>query len=181
MRRWIAVAFACGLINVASAEVISAGPGGFEVQHEVVVNVERSLAWKVAIDGIGQWWHDDHTIAGDSSRMSIDARPQGCFCETLLGDDGVVHLVVTTVSSNVMLRMTGGLGPLGLMGVNGNMTWEFFDDEGGTRVRFSYAVGGYRSGGLDAVAAPVDYVIGDALQRLKSFAEGRNPDDVDGD
>ena len=59
--------------------------------------------------------------------------------------------------------MTGGLGPLGLMGVNGNMTWEFFDDDNGTRIRFTYAVGGYSPDGLDTIAGGVDYVIAEAL------------------
>ena len=99
--------------------------------------------------------------------------------ESLAGDDGVVHLVVTTVSRDVMLRMTGGLGPLGLMGVNGNMTWEFFDAaDGATRVRFTYAVGGYRAGGLDALAEPVDGVLGEALALLKAHVE-TDPDNAD--
>ena len=52
------------------------------------------------------------------------------------------------------------------------MTWEFFDtDDGGTRLRWTYAVGGYHDGGLDAVAQPVDAVIGDALARLGRFIE----------
>jgi hypothetical protein len=78
-----------------------------------------------------------------------------------------------------MLRMTGGLGPLGLMGVNGNMTWEFFDAGAGTRVKFTYAVGGYRPGGLDGVAVPVDYVIGEALALLKTHVENSGMDDAD--
>jgi hypothetical protein len=78
---------------------------------------------------------------------------------------------VTFVNPGIVLRLTGGLGPLGLMGVGGNMTWEFFDAEEGTRVRFTYAVGGYRAGGLGAIALPVDYVIGEALQRLKAYIE----------
>jgi hypothetical protein len=79
--------------------------------------------------------------------------------------------MVTTVSRDVNLRMTGGLGPLGLMGVNGNMTWEFFDSDGGTKIRFSYAVGGYYPDGLDTIADGVDAVIGEALQRLKAYID----------
>ncbi|NNC76580.1 MAG: ATPase [Woeseiaceae bacterium] len=153
------------------ADVVSAGPGGFTTQHEILIAADRATTWHAAVNNVGQWWSDDHTVAGNAGRMRIDPRPLGCFCEYLSGDDGVVHLVVTSVSTNVMLRMTGGLGPLGLMGVNGNMTWEFFDDVAGTRVRFTYAVGGYRDGGLDAVAEPVDYVIGEALGFLKEFVE----------
>ena len=80
-------------------------------------------------------------------------------------------MTVTFANPGTILRLTGGLGPLGLMGVNGNMTWEFFDAEEGTRVKFTYVVGGYRAGGLGAIAIPVDYVIGEALQRLKAHVE----------
>lgn len=163
----LCVLFAVG----ARAEVLDAAPGGFTIQHEAVIRADRMTTWNAAINNIGEWWSDDHTVAGDASRMSIDARPMGCFCEALAGDDGVVHLVVTSVSTHVMLRMTGGLGPLGLMGVDGNMTWEFFDDDVGTRVKFSYAVGGYRAQGLDGIADAVDYVVGEALGLLKAYVE----------
>jgi hypothetical protein len=133
--------------------------------------------WAAAVHEIGRWWNADHTVSGDASRMSIDARPLGCFCEALPGNGGVVHLTVTTVSEPVMLRMTGGLGPLGLMGVNGNMTWEFFASEEGTRVKFMYAVGGYTEGGFDALAGPVDYVIGEALTRLQAYVEAKASSD----
>jgi len=75
-----------------------------------------------------------------------------------------------------MLRMTGGLGPLGLMGVDGNMTWEFGDDANGTRVRFTYAVGGYSAKGLDTIAPAVDFVLGEALGRLKAHVETGKPE-----
>jgi len=162
-----------------SAEVIHSAAGGFTVQHERIIAADRNSVWQAAVGNVGQWWSDDHTVAGVAARMSIDARPMGCFCEALQGEDGVVHLVVSSVSKNVMLRMTGGLGPLGLMGVSGNMTWEFFDDELGTRVRFTYAVGGYAPDGLDKIAEPVDSVIGEALDLLKAHVETENEAAVD--
>jgi uncharacterized protein YndB with AHSA1/START domain len=152
--------------------VLDAGPNGFTVEHEVVIAAPRAEVWDAAIGGVGEWWNGAHTVGGDASRLHIEARPLGCFCERLAGADGVVHLLVTTVSNGVMLRMTGGLGPLGLMGVNGNFTWEFFDADGGTRVRFTYAIGGYHPDGLDGLAEPVDEVIGDALLRMQTHVEG---------
>ncbi len=154
----------------AVAEVVDAGPNGFKVVHEVVIAAERAAVWQAAID-IGSWWSDDHTISGEATRMSIDPRPMGCFCEMLGPTDGVVHLTVTTVSTNSMLRMTGGLGPLGVMGASGNMIWEFSDADGMTRVTFSYAVGGYYEGGIETMADPVDFVIGEALSRLQQYVE----------
>jgi hypothetical protein len=108
--------------------------------------------------------------------MRIQPETQGCFCEILGEQAGVVHLVVTMVNPTNLLRMTGALGPLGLMGVDGNMTWEFMDAEGGASVRFTYAVGGYSKDGLDQIAPAVDYVLGEALGRLKSYVETGNPE-----
>ena len=156
-------------VNIATAEVLDAAAHGFTLQREVTVHGTRSAAWIAAVENIDKWWNPEHTISGQASLLSIDARPLGCFCEAT--GDGVVHLVVTTVSRDVNLRMTGGLGPLGLMGVNGNMTWEFFDVDNGTKIRFSYAVGGYSPEGLDSIAPAVDFVLGEALERLKNYID----------
>lgn len=165
--------------STAMAEVIDSAPGGFSLVHEVIIEAPRAEVWQAAVDGIGNWWSSDHTISGDAHNMSIDPVPQGCFCEAIGDHAGVVHLTVTFVNPTVLLRLTGGLGPLGLMGVDGNMTWEFFDAEGATRVKFSYAVGGYRPGGLDTVAGPVDFVISEALGRLKAYVETGEPGDAE--
>lgn len=163
----------------AGAEVRDAAASGFTTVNEVVVDAERSRAWRIAIHEVGQWWSSAHTISGEASRLSIIAKPQGCFCEDLGKDAGVVHLTVTMVVPEVLLRLTGGLGPLGLMGVDGNMTWEFEDvEEAGdkTRMKFTYAVGGYRPEGLDGMAGAVDGVIGEALLRLKAHIETGDPE-----
>jgi uncharacterized protein YndB with AHSA1/START domain len=165
--------------GLAFAEVKDAGAGGFTSVNEVTIHASREIAWQTAIDEIALWWSSDHTISGDASRLSITAVPQGCFCESLGGGSGVVHLSVTMVNPGVIIRLTGGLGPLGLMGVSGNMTWEFETVEEGTRVRFTYAVGGYRAEGLDTIAGPVDYVIGEALARLKAQVETGDPENAD--
>ena len=166
------------LAPLAWAEVTDSAANGFTTVNEVIIADGRTESWVAAVDQIDQWWSSDHTVSGDASRLSIEPETQGCFCETLGGKAGVVHLVVTMVNSTHLIRMTGGLGPLGLMGVDGNMTWEFEDVEGGTRVSFTYAVGGYRKDGLDKIAPAVDAVIGEALGRLKAYVETGNPETV---
>jgi uncharacterized protein YndB with AHSA1/START domain len=161
------------------AEVIDAEENGFTIVNEVVIVATGDTVWQAATDKVGEWWNSDHTVSGDASRLSINAVPQGCFCEDLGPGAGVVHLLVTMVSPGVVIRFTGGLGPLGLMGVNGNMTWELEAVEAGTSVTFSYAVGGYLPGGLESMAAPVDHVIGEALQRLKAYVESAEPETID--
>ena len=172
------VVIALGLIApLANAEVTDAATNGFTTVNEVVIAAGRAETW-VAAMAVGSWWSSDHTVSGDASRLSIQPVTQGCFCESLGKQAGVVHLVVTMVNPTHLLRMTGGLGPLGLMGVDGNMTWEFEDDENSTRVRFTYAVGGYSASGLDEIAPAVDVVIGEALGRLKAYVETGKPEPV---
>jgi hypothetical protein len=166
----------CLLAASAAAEVIDSAPNGFSLVHEVTVSGTRQDAWQAAVNEVGKWWSSDHTITGNAANMTIDPAPQGCFCEAIGDSGGVVHMTVTFANPNVLLRLTGGLGPLGLLGVDGNMTWEFEDGEDGTTIRFSYAVGGYRPGGLDEMAGPVDFVIGEALQRLKAHIDAGDAD-----
>ena len=165
----------------ATAEVTDAAAGGFTIVNDVVIRAARMDTWHAAINDIDQWWNPAHTVSGEGHRLSIDARPQGCFCENLGDTNGIVHLTVTMVSPGILLRLTGGLGPLGLLGVAGNMTWEFADTEDATRVTFTYAVGGYRAGGLEEFAGPVDQVIGEALQRLQAYIETGDAERVGSD
>ncbi len=162
--------------TAATAEVTDTGVGGFVTVNEVIIDASREVVWKSAINQVGHWWSSDHTVAGDASRLTIQPVTQGCFCERFDSGGGVVHMTVTMVNPGVVIRLTGGLGPLGLMGVSGNMTWEFQELDDGTKVTFIYAVGGYLAGGLDAVAGPVDDVVGEALHRLRAHVENGDAD-----
>ena len=176
MRQLIPLAALLIVSTGAVADVTDSAENGFTTVHETVVAAPRARVWQAAVGEIGEWWSDDHTVDGDAGGMSIESVPQGCFCETFQNGGGVVHMDVTFVNPGIILRLTGGLGPLGLMGVNGNMTWEFFEEADATRVRFTYVVGGYRPGGLGAIATPVDYVIGEALARMKAYVETGDPE-----
>jgi uncharacterized protein YndB with AHSA1/START domain len=155
----------------ASAEVIDASAGGFTVKLQVSLPAPRAVVYAAVVNEVGQWWSSDHTVSGDAANMYINAVPQGCFCERLGDGAGVVHMEVTFVNPGVILRLTGGLGPLGLLGVNGNMTWEFDEaGEGGssTVITMRYAVGGYRPEGLGELAPAVDQVLTEQLLRLQA-------------
>ncbi len=165
--------------GLASAELRDAGPGGFTTVHDVVIAETRNTVWKTSINEVGRWWSPDHTLSGNAAWLSINSELQGCFCERFETGGGVVHMTVTMVNPGVVIRFTGALGPLGLMGAEGNMTWEFDDVDGGTRVKFTYAVGGYLAAGLDTLAGPVDSVIGEALDRLKAHVESSDANSVD--
>ena len=165
----------CLFIFPAGAEVLDQADNGFTVRHSIVINADRMAVYEAATDGFSGWWDADHSISGIADNLYIDARPGGCFCERLSGEGGLIHLMVTFVSPGSMLRFTGGLGPLGLMGVNGNMTWEFEQQAEATTVTWNYAVGGYMAGGLGSIAPAVDGVLGAALQRFRLFVETGDP------
>lgn len=175
MRKAALLVLVLCLPPIAPAEVTNSAANGFTTINHVVVAADTGTAWKAAVE-VGRWWSSAHTISGDAARLTIDPRVQGCFCESLGTRAGVVHLTITSVMPGASLRLSGGLGPLGLLGVYGNMTWDFEEAEGGTRIRFKYAVGGYMDGGLDQYADPVDAVLGEALARLASYIETGSPE-----
>jgi hypothetical protein len=156
----------------ANAEVLDSAPNGFSTSNTVIVTADRNAVYHAATKRLSQWWDPDHSISGDAANLYIKAVPNGCFCERLPPAGGLVHMAVTFVNPGVMLRFTGGLGPLGLMGVSGNMTWEFEDVDGGTRMTWAYAVGGYMDGGLDSIAPAVDGVLAEQMQNLASLVAG---------
>lgn len=174
--RILVIVIACASASIGSAEVTDAAANGFTIRLEVPVEADRFVVFNAATNEVGQWWSSDHTVSGDATNLSITTTVPGCFCESLGEQAGLVHMTVSFVNPGVIIRLTGGLGPLGLMGVNGNMTWEFDQAESGTVVTLQYAVGGYMDGGLDAVAEPVDGVLAEAMQRLKSYVETGSPD-----
>ncbi len=173
---FLAILISAGAAPAIQAEIMDADINGFTVRHSVVIPADRQTVYRATVDNIGDWWSSDHTVSGNARNLYLTAAIPGCFCERLGDGSGLVHLHVSFVNPGVMLRLTGGLGPLGLMGVAGNMTWEFNGVDDGTAVTWQYAVGGYMPGGLDSVAAAVDGVLVEQMSRLAAFVETGNPD-----
>ena len=171
IRRVLIVAIAVLMTAPVSSAVLDSAANGFTIKHSAVVSAGRAEVYGAAVDKVSQWWDGDHSISGNAENLFIDAVPNGCFCEKLGPGAGLIHLIVTFVNPGTMLRFTGGLGPLGLMGVTGNMTLEFEEHDDGTLVTLNYAVGGYLDGGLDAIAPAVDTVLVEQVTRLKALVE----------
>jgi hypothetical protein len=159
----------------AGAEVTSSAFNGFTVRHVVPVAADRASVYAAAVGDIGRWWSSEHTVSGDAANLYMTTTLPGCFCEKLGERGGLVHMTVSFVNPGSMIRLTGGLGPLGLTGVAGNMTWEFEEAGDGTVVTLNYSVGGYMDGGLENMARAVDAVLGEAMQRLRSYVETGDP------
>jgi uncharacterized protein YndB with AHSA1/START domain len=170
--RWIPAAGALALAltcHTADAEVKDATASGFTVENSEVVPVDADVAWKALVHDIDRWWPKDHSWWGTESRLSIDARPGGCFCE-IAGTRMARHMAVVFVDPGKTLRMTGGLGPLQGMGVDGVLEFRLAPaDDGGTRITMFYRAGGYTPDDLSEFAPVVDKVQAQQLNGLAEF------------
>jgi len=114
---------------------------------------------------IGSWWDMAHSYGGNATAMRLDAKPGGAWLETLDNGGFVTHMTVTQSVRGSRLVMSGGLGPLGTMGVSASMTVSFRKTSMGTTVRLDYAVGGFDPAGFTQLATAVDGVLASQLQR----------------
>jgi uncharacterized protein YndB with AHSA1/START domain len=163
-KQWFAALFGLVVAYPAGAGVVSATPAGFEVRHKVVVAAPTSRVWTTLV-APARWWSGTHSFSGDAGNLTLDPRPGGCFCEMLPGG-GVEHLRVVYADAGKQLRLAGALGPLQGEGLAGTLTFTLTPDGDRTAVELRYVVGGYRPGGLDGLAAPVDRVLAEQLGRL---------------
>jgi len=158
----------------AGAEVVDVGDNGFAVRETATVSTDAAKAWAAVVD-VGKWWDPAHTYSGDAANLSIDPRPQGCWCEKLPGRAGVEHLTVVFADPGKLLRLSGGLGPLQSMAVAGVMTFSFTPVEKGTTVELTYSVGGYSRGGFKDLAPGVDAVLRAQLERYQRYVATGKP------
>lgn len=153
------------------AEVLEAGDGGFAVRHTTQVDATAEAVWEAMMFRVEDWWHPDHSWSSDASNLYIDARLGGCFCERLPASGGAVeHLRIVFLQPESTVRLTGALGPLVDMSVDGRMTWRIEPGEnGGSILTFTYRVFGTMEGGFEGLAPVVDGVIGQQHQRLAAL------------
>lgn len=167
-----AVALALVAAGAARAEVTDVQPGGFQVRHQVSIAAPASAVWGVLVQP-SKWWAPAHTWSGSAANLSLGAASGGCFCERLVNGGSVLHMTTAHAAPGQKLVLSGGLGPLQSSGAMGAMTILLAEKDGATTVTFTYDVGGYFKGGLDKLAAPVDGVLGQQAQGLKTAVEAR--------
>lgn len=146
--------------------VIGSSADGFTVREEVEFAGSPADAWKRLID-VGSWWSPEHTYSGSSSNLTLTLRPGGCWCEQLENGGFVRHLEVVLVIPAKTLRLTGGLGPLQGIGATGALTFTLRSaSPAATTVIAEYSVVGYSREGLSSIAAAVDQVLSEQMQRF---------------
>ena len=156
------------------AEVVDSSASGFTIKQSYTIKASPQDVYKKFFR-VGEWWNSSHTFSGDPKNMTIEERPGGCFCEKIGESGGVKHMEVAHIVPGKTILLHGGLGPMLSMATTGSMIIQLTAVDGGTRLDFSYAVGGYLPAGLNTWAAPADGMLKDQLTRLKNFIEHGDP------
>ncbi len=160
----------------AFAEVKAASDTGFNSVHIATVNATPEDIWKRLLTP-KDYWNKAHSWSGSSAGFYIDAQANGCFCELFQEADAngklktvgsVEHMRVIFAEPGKVLRMQGALGPLQSEAVIGTLTvaMEPDKDSVGTRVSFSYVVGGYMRYKVSEIAPAVDKVLGEQFKNM---------------
>ena len=160
----------------AFAEVKAASDSGFNSVHIATVNATPEEIWSRLLTP-KDYWNKAHSWSGSSAGFYIDAQANGCFCElfqeadangTLKTVGSVEHMRVIFAHPGKVLRMQGALGPLQSEAVMGTLTvaMEPAKDNVGTRVSFSYVVGGYMRYKISEIAPAVDKVLGEQFKNM---------------
>lgn len=167
------VAVSLAAMLPAHAEVRDKSTTGFTVENSQWVPVASGLAWRTLVD-VSRWWPSDHTWWGDAAKLSIDPVAGGCFCE-IDGERQARHMGVVFVEPGKLLRMTGGLGPLQGMGLDGVLEFRLSAEGEGTRITLWYRAAGYAPDDLSALAPVVDRVQAAQLLGLADLLRANNP------
>ena len=164
------------LSGAAPAEIVSAGPVGFNIRYVVdAPNVPAPTVW-AALSDVAKWWDPSHTYSGDARNLSLDPVVRGCFCEKLSLYAGVEHARVVYALPAKTLRLSGAFGPLQEFGVTGSLTWQIEAAGGGSRITMTYSVGGYADRPLADWAPIVDEVLVSQVKRLGRLVNSGTPD-----
>lgn len=153
----------------AHAALSGVAPSGFLVTHRFETRADPARVY-AALGQPGKWWNAEHTYSRDAENLRMRLAAGECFCEAWEGNS-VEHGRVILALAGKRLRLEGALGPLQDMAVNAILDFRIEPREGGSVVTLTYRVRGAAEAALDKLAAPVDNVMGDQLQRLGKYAD----------
>lgn len=180
MRLFVAAVLAAitSFMAAAHAEVASSSPSTFIIHAEADLTARPDKVWR-DLARIDRWWGSAHTYSGDASRLRLDARAGGCWCERWENGQSVEHMRVVLVMEHEgvrTLRAVGGLGPLQEMGVTGVLTFNVAEIPNGAKLTMTYRVTGDPGLNLNQIAPVVDNVLMEQFGRLSRFSTSGTPD-----
>ncbi|GAA0214514.1 SRPBCC family protein [Kangiella japonica] len=151
----------------AKALVSTQSKQHFSINIETTIKAPAEEVYQQFLS-VGDWWESSHTWFGDATKMYIEPKANGCFCE-VNGDKEAMHMTVSMVMPNKNVQMLGGLGPLQSMGVYGHMSWSFEEKTKGlTTLTMTYLVKGFVGEESEMMAKAVDSVLNTQIKNLES-------------
>jgi uncharacterized protein YndB with AHSA1/START domain len=78
----------------ARSEVLDSAANGFTVRTTLTIAATPDVVYRDIIHNVGDWWNSQHTFSGDAHNLSIEEKPQGCFCEKLPNNGVARHMEV---------------------------------------------------------------------------------------
>ncbi len=158
---------ALALASPAAADVTSSDSDGFVVRIERTTPATTAEAFAMFATP-ARWWSPIHTWSGDAAQMTLDPVAGGCWCERLVQGGSAEHgHVIRWDPENGRILMRAELGPLQNLPVNGKLEWvAIAGPDGVTRVAMRYDVSGRGIDDPAALAAAVDHVLTQQLDRM---------------
>ncbi len=173
--RFVIAAVAPVSCATAHAAVTSQSPSGFTVAYEADVTAAPKAAYDAFVQ-VGSWWNAaSHSYSGDGKNITVDVKPDGCWCEALKSGGFVRHMTVEQADPGARLVFSGGLGPLAFMGITGHMIVSFEAKGTGSHVKLTYAIGGHDAKDFTDISKGVDGVLGEGFKRYTNFASTGKP------
>lgn len=152
--------------------VIENDSNGFVTESIVSIRASAEHVFDT-LGKISKWWDSNHTYTLDATNLSLDLRVGGRFLEEMENGQGVVHSTVIFSKRGELLRLSGALGPLQMLGAHGTLTFQFEPSELGVDLHAKYVV---MARNLQEWAAAVERVLQEQLIRLKHFIETGDPE-----
>ncbi|MCY3884669.1 MAG: ATPase [Gammaproteobacteria bacterium] len=151
--------------------ILECDASGFITESTVSINANATHAYD-AMAEVHMWWDSSHSFSLDAKNLSLVLKPGGRFLESFGDNEGVVHSTVVFAKRGEVLRLSGALGPLQMLGAQGTLTLQFKKSEIGTNLTATYHVIGRN---LEDWAVAVEQVLFEQLVRLKNFVETGDP------
>ncbi|MGZ3246961.1 MAG: SRPBCC family protein [Croceibacterium sp.] len=158
----------------ASADVTGQSANGFATAGTVTIAAAPDRVWAGLVQP-GRWWDSEHSWSGNAANLTLDPRAGGCFCEALADGGSVEHMRVIYADPARQLRLSGALGPLQGEALAATLSIKLEKAGEGTRLSWSYKVGGYTDLPIAQIAPAVDGVVSAQFVRLRHLVETGAP------
>lgn len=159
-------------VTRCQGEVLASATDGFMLRIQRTTKLAPAECVRTIVHDVSKWYDASHSYSGDPANLSMDLEKHA-FLEKLPGGGFVRHLEIVYYDPAKLLRLSGGLGPLQEMGVQGALTFKCEQQNGSTQITLVYHVHGFSHLQLDKLAPIVERVLSGQMDRLEGYCRKR--------